>query len=320
MKSFIGYSTDEDIRYKATSGGVGSSLIKWMFERNIVNTAIAFDYDVKSHKYLPKLIYSFAEYTICGSIYSEIDLIDFIKSHIDKIKGTFVCFTLPCQTRTVKTIVENAGHKVIIIGLTCSSQQTIEATKYLFKRYAIKEDDILHLQYRGNGWPSGIQIELRNGKKIFIANNRSIWNKIFHSRLFIQNKCFLCQDTLNKYSDLTLADPWLQYFLQTEKIGKTLIVCNTLEGEKKLLQCVKDRAIILEEIEYSEVVKSQTGTILRKKSYRYSPVLTKIYRKILSVKMYRRIALVPIFFSIHCKLKYLFERYLLYKLRTVKRI
>lgn len=317
MKSYIGYSTNIDIRYQATSGGVGTSLVKWMFETKRIDTAISFEFDVATLSYMPKIIYSFDEYKICGSIYQEIDLINFIKLHIDKIKGTFACFTLPCQTKAVKAIVEKAGHEVITIGLTCSSQQTLEATKYLLKRVGIDKKEITKIQYRGNGWPSGIQIETRNGEKVFVANNHSIWTKIFHSRLFIRPKCFMCQDTLNRFCDLTLADPWLKRF-STEKIGKTLVLCNTAKGENIIKQCANDKGIILEYISYDELMKSQNVTILRKKSYRHTPNITKLYRKILDDRMYRKIVLTPLFFQVHCRLKNLIEKYLLYKQRHSK--
>ena len=318
MKSYIGYSADADIRYKATSGGVGTSLIKWMFDNGIIGTSVSFSFDAKSLRYIPKMIHSFSEYVICGSIYQEIDLIGFIKSHLDEIKGTFACFTLPCQTRAVRAIVEKAGHEAIIIGLTCSSQQTIDATKYLLKRVGVDEADVICLQYRGNGWPSGIQIEKKNGKKVFVPNSRSIWNKIFHSRLFIRQKCFMCQDTLNKHSDLSLADPWLKQF-SDEKTGKTLVVCNTDIGNTILCRCTSDGGVKLGSIEYSEVVKSQKGTILRKNSYAYSPQLIKKCRNILGSETYRKTMLKPMFFQIHCKLKSMIEKHLLNKMRSKSR-
>ena len=315
MKSYIGYSTDADIRYRATSGGVGTSLIKWMFDNGVIGTSVSFTFDAESLRYVPKMIHSFSEYAICGSIYQEIDLVGFVKSHVGEIKGAFACFTLPCQTRAVRAIVEKAGHEAIIIGLTCSSQQTIDATKYLLKRVGIGEADVTSLQYRGNGWPSGIQIETKDGKKVFVPNSRSIWNKIFHSRLFIRQKCFMCQDTLNKHSDLSLADPWLRQF-SGEKTGKTLVVCNTDIGNNILCQCANDGGVSLDNIEYSEVVKSQKGTILRKNSYVYSPDLMNKCRSVLGNETYRKIMLKPMFFQLHCKSKNMVEKYLLNKLQS----
>ena len=317
MKSYVGYSADADIRFKATSGGVGTSLIKWMFDKEIIGTSVSFDFDADSLRYVPKMIHSFSEYAICGSIYQEVDLVGFIKSHVDEITGGFACFTLPCQTRAVRAIVEKAGHEAVIIGLTCSSQQTLDATRYLLKRVGVDAANVSRLQYRGNGWPSGIQLETKDGRQVFVPNNNSIWTKIFHSRLFIRPKCFMCQDTLNKYCDVTLADPWLRQFSE-EKIGETLVVCNTDTGNTLLRQCANEKNLILADIDYSEVVKSQKGTILRKKSYLVAPNICKYYRVVLKNKVYRNVMCTPTLFQLHCKLKRLVERYLLYKQKHSK--
>ena len=120
-------------------------------------------------------------------------------------------FCLPCQSRGIRNIVEKKNHKVIIIGLTCNlhSKQLKQQHIYCGKK-GIDIKQYQKLQYRGNGWPSSIQIETNNSKKIEIPNNKSIWTEIFHSRLFIRPKCFMCKDTLNKNCDIALADPWLQ--------------------------------------------------------------------------------------------------------------
>ncbi len=311
MKSYVGYSTDANIRYKATSGGIGTALIKYMFEQGVIETSISFDFDAISLTYVPKIIHSFNQYTICGSIYQEIDLVNFIKLHINEIKGTFACFALPCQTKAVKSILKRNGHKTIILGLTCSSQQTLEATKYLLKRMNINEKNVSYIRYRGNGWPSGIHIETYNGENMFIPNNGSIWTKIFHSRIFIRPKCFVCQDTLNQYSDLTLADPWLKRF-SSEKIGKSLVSCNTHEGELLLNACYKFGYIKLEKIDYEEIIKSQKKTILLKNCYR-KEIIAKYYKRILLNKYYHKINLIPPFFKIHCKIKDIVEKYFLNK-------
>lgn len=128
MKTYIGYSTDSNVRFNATSGGIGTSFLKWLFDKNIIETSISFVFNSNTLRYEPQIIHSFNDYRISGSIYQEIDLIGFIKSHLNEIKGVFACFALPCQTRAIRKILRSAGHKSIIIGLTCSSQQTIDAT------------------------------------------------------------------------------------------------------------------------------------------------------------------------------------------------
>ena len=156
--SYIGHSTDPDIRYRATSGGIGSSIIKYLFDSGSIGTSISFTFDKDTLLYSPRIIYGYTDYNICGSIYQEMDLIGFIRDNIEYVRGTFACFCLPCQTRAIRSMLKRAGHECIIIGLTCSSSQDIEATKYLFKRERISMSDVRNLQYRGNGWPSGIQV------------------------------------------------------------------------------------------------------------------------------------------------------------------
>lgn len=137
--SHIGCATDPDIRYKATSGGIGSAILKYLFESKIIQTSITFDYNNEDLQYIPRLIYRYEDYNVTGSIYQEIKLIQFIKQHIHEIRGGFACFVLPCQARAIRSILEKAGITNFIIGLTCSSQQNIEATYYFLKRIHIEK-------------------------------------------------------------------------------------------------------------------------------------------------------------------------------------
>ena len=67
MKTYIGYSLDENLRWRAASGGVGSSILKYLFETKQIETAITFPFDSNSLRYIPKLIYSIDEYMPIGT-------------------------------------------------------------------------------------------------------------------------------------------------------------------------------------------------------------------------------------------------------------
>ena len=313
MKSYIGYSTDAQIRHRATSGGIGTSLVKWLFDQGIVETSISFSFNPETLEYTPKIIHSFEEYEICGSIYHEIDLIKFIKSHLQDIRGGFVCFALPCQTQAIRKIIERNGNQAIILGLTCSSQQTIEATKYLLYRNNIDVHSIKLIKYRGDGWPGGVKIDMKNGTNHFFPNNASLWTSIFHSRMFIRKKCFKCKDTLNKWSDLALADPWLNEYIKNEKIGQTVCTAFTKNGLIYLKRAQNDGYISIKDLAHEKVVDSQRGTIQRKESYLYSPKVVDMFYRITQNKIYRYYVLKLNMFSLHCSLKKRFESILMYK-------
>ena len=52
-----------------------------------------------------------------------------------------------------------------IISFCCSGQTTLEGTWLCYRYMGIDKSQVINMQYRGNGWPSGIQIELFDGKK-----------------------------------------------------------------------------------------------------------------------------------------------------------
>lgn len=77
INAYVGCAIDSTVRYMATSGGVGSYLLKYLFDKGEIHTAITFDYDNEILKYVPRLIYKYEDYKMTGSIYHEINLIQF---------------------------------------------------------------------------------------------------------------------------------------------------------------------------------------------------------------------------------------------------
>lgn len=297
----LAYSNDVEIRYSATSGGIGSVLVHRMFERGIINSAISYEYNNKSLKYIPRIITSSKEYTVSGSIYHEISLYAYIREHINEIKSPFLCFALPCQVNPIKKLLDDNGIISYIIELTCSSQQSFEATEYMLKRVGVKKSDVSFLRYRGEGWPGGIRIELNNGTCVKVPNNDSVWTKIFHSHLFIMPRCFFCQPVRKTASDIKLADPWGIDFIGKETKGRSLCHVKSNNMAEILNEMFNDGLIVYENREKSDFLYSQRGIIARKKYNLRHPQITKWVKAILSNGLYRKIILSStFFFRVHC--------------------
>lgn len=307
--TYIGYSTDLDIRKKSTSGGVGSAIVKYLLDTRKANYALSFDYDQEHVCYQPKLITSFSEYRICGSIYQEMNLMKDLKILLsDKAAGVILVFSLPCQTKAIRKICIERGFTPIIIGLTCSSQQSHEATTYLLKRIGVDESEVSSLRYRGNGWPSGIQISTKDGNTYFVKNNDSIWTEIFHSRLFIQPRCFMCNNTLNDYADIVLADPWLREYTETETIGQTLFAPYTEVGQKCIDDCLSNSYIAAKLFDEDLLYKSQRTTIERKNAYNSHPRLRNWMRRVFLSSTYKHLIKTPFLFNLHCRVRKRIDR------------
>lgn len=139
---YIGYSIDNRIRYDSSSGGVGATIIKYLIESNIFGTSITFDFNKSQCQYLPRLIYDFSEYNNCGSIYQDIDIINFIKENISSIRNGIIITCMPCQVKPIKAVLNKAGIRYFIISLCCSGQTTKQGTWFYYKLLGIKKADV----------------------------------------------------------------------------------------------------------------------------------------------------------------------------------
>ncbi len=261
---YVLYACDKEIRFKGSAGGVATQLIKYMFDKNYISSALTFKF-AGENLYIPKIARSFEEYNITGSIYHEIDIFSFLKENIKNFTDHFAITALPCQVKAIRKIAERHNKNVIIISLTCSAQQEKEATYYLLEYLGIDSSDVELLKYRGNGWPSGIFIRTKDGKEYKIENINSIWMYIFHSMIFSLDRCITCKDTFGIESDIILADPWLKRYKEKEKIGASITIPNSEIGNLLIEKAIDDKYLCVnEKITIQEVIESQYLTLEKK--------------------------------------------------------
>lgn len=260
MTYHIGYSKEKDIRYQASSGGVGTAIIKYLLESGRYGTSMTFTFNAKECRYEPKLIYGFSDYNNCGSIYQDTDNIGFIKSNIKDIRNGIVVTCMPCQVAAIRYLLEKNNIPSFIISLCCSGQTTVEGTWLYYKLLGIDRKDVRNIQYRGGGWPSGIRIKLKDGTEVYRDNFTYPWTLMFKSQLYRPERCLFCKEKTNIHSDVTLADPWLKEYMDNDKTGNTFIICNN-EGDSVLNEMENNGLLVLRDSDEKEFIESQRGTI-----------------------------------------------------------
>lgn len=228
---YIGHSLDTDIRYKSSSGGIGTTIVKYLLETKEYGTAITFSFNQEKCMYEPRLIHCFEDYNNCGSIYQDISISQFVKNNLGNIHNGIVVVSPPCQVASIRQTLKSKGIKHFIISYCCSGQTTIEGTWKYYELLSIKKEDVAHMQYRGNGWPSGIQILKKDGTLIQKPNYTEPWVTIKQSKLYQPKRCFYCVKDTGRDADIALADPWLEEYVGKESKGATLFLTNTKLGE-----------------------------------------------------------------------------------------
>ena len=308
---YIGYSTDDGIRYSSASGGVGSAVIKYLLDCKEYGTSMTFVFNRKTCQYEPRLIYDYADYNNCGSIYQDTDTVSFIKDNIQNIRDGIIITCMPCQVRILRYILNQNHIKNIIISLCCSGQTTIQGTWLYYSMLGIHKEDVETIQYRGNGWPSGIQIRLKNGEIIKKENYSYPWKLIHQSLLYRPKRCLSCTIKTCPDADVSLADPWLKEYIENDHIGNSVVICNET-GEAIIQQMIRDRGLNLKKVEESTYVSSQLGTIQEKAHANRNKTFNKIVGSMGSEKsIYKKLVILsPLFLKLHLRIIRVLRRYL----------
>lgn len=284
----IASSTEHNVRYSGSSGGVVTEIIKYFFKTTRIASTISYKFSGK-YLFVPYIAYNYEEYNQTGSIYHNIDIFSFLKSNIENIKSPVLVTCLPCQARGVRSILSTNNIDCYVIALVCSGQLTKDATYDFLKRNRISIHDIVSFRYRGYGWPSGITIRTKDGNTYFFDNLKSDWLYFFHSTIYNPNKCFSCSDTFGIHADVSIADPWIKRYKESETIGCSVIAIYDKEVHEIFKHMVNDASVLIhEEISIEEFHNTQRDTVIKKQRYIKNKKLIHFLRSIYKTWIYKR--------------------------------
>jgi len=269
--TYIGYSNDPQIRFEATSGGIATSLAKFLLKNKIVDGVVVTKMCGKN----PLIPESFIARTEEGVISaktskytptSPIGVLKEIKSAKETEK--FAIIGLPCHIHGLRKLQEIepwAKKKIIFsIGLFCGHEVTFSGTKFILERFAKGSKDIESIQWRGRGWPGGISVQYKDGKKIDILHEM-YWPPFFSTYFFTPYRCLTCHDLTSELADISLGDAWLKEIKEHDNIGTSIIIARSKLGERILKQMTDEKELTLIEISYTKVIEAQRGILARKK-------------------------------------------------------
>lgn len=286
---YIGRALDEELRYNATSGGIGSAITKYLLSTEDYDTALTFRFDAEKCMYVPVFVHHQEEVNVCGSVYQDIDIPQFLKQHIDEIGKGIIISAPPCQIPLVRHILKSKDINSFVISFCCSGQTTIEGTWKYYQLLGIDKKDIQSMQYRGKGWPSGIQIELKNGKTIKRDNWSYPWTLLHQSKLYTPNRCILCRLDTSYIADVSLADPWLDDYRNSDTIGHTMYLVNTKLGKSIADAMIEHGVIEVRPSAATEYAIAQRGNLEKEERVECSKTLFNILIRLKNNSIYHHV-------------------------------
>jgi len=269
---YVGHSTNERIRYNASSGGVATQLLVLALEQGQIDGAIVTRMK-RDNPLEPETIVARTREEIVNaskSKYCPTATNEAVRS-ILKQKGRYAVVGLPCQIHGIRKAEQNVKalkeRIVLHVGLMCSHTVSFHGTDFLLRKMGLVPEQVASIDYRGLGWPGCMLITQRGGSKTLIPYVGK-WNAywpVFSSFFFTPKRCLMCPDETNELADIALGDAWLPE-LRKERNGESIVIVRTKVGERILSLACSNDVIFLRPVDCNAVELSQAHPIKFKKT------------------------------------------------------
>lgn len=268
LDSYVGYSTNFDLRYHSATGGMVSQFLMYLLEKRIIDGAVVVRFN-KDNPLVPEPFIATSAADILesrSSKYMVISMDEIAKEIVSQDNRKIVVVGLPCHIQGFRMLAKrNRIAKRNIIGffsIYCSVNKIKSSLDYYLYRYGINRKNIGSFSFRDDGCMGVMKFCDKEGGTIKKIPYMSYWFGT-HS-FFVNSRCSLCIDQLGELADVSFGDIHIKPYSE-DHIGTNSVIARSNFWNNKLLECKADGYIELLHIDISELNSSQVYTKTFKK-------------------------------------------------------
>lgn len=269
LNIYYGWATNNDVRYRASSGGMLTALACFLLASDKVDYIIQTAADPNDQtKTITKISSSIEDIkSCCGSRYSISHPLEILKE-LDLTKR-YAFIGKPCDITVLKNYARIYPYRCECIKYTltffCAGLPSVDAQNALLKELNVNAKNLRYLQYRGNGWPgSTIAIDSDGiGHKMDYEHS---WGKVLGRD--VMRACRFCLDGIGELADIACGDAWylnsnyLPDFGEHE--GRNIIFSRTQTGDVLLNEALDAGIVYLCHADVNELDYIQKYQIERR--------------------------------------------------------
>lgn len=235
---YQGFATDDNVRKKASSGGMITALGMYLLDSGKVDSVIHIARDentvygtktVMTGKSEEMLNTLGSRYSISSPWYDLKDLVESGKKYLAIGK--------PCDIAALRSAQTNLGlypNIIYLISFFCAGMPSDRANRSLLRELGCTEESCQSLNYRGNGWPGFAVATDKDGNEYQMEYSRS-WGGILGRD--VHGFCRICNDGIGLSADISCGDGWYIKDSQpdfSEHDGRNIVIARNDKGEKLL--------------------------------------------------------------------------------------
>ncbi len=209
LGAFEAYSSDSDIRMKASSGGVLTALAIYLLESGEVDGIIQVCAREDDPTETICVVSETKEQVIacCGSRYS-ISSPWYNLSNLIQQDKQYAAIGKPCDISALKRLQTKYKRYTNInyfLSFFCAGMPSKTANNKLLFQMGCTREKCKSLVYRGNGWP-GIATAVDINDKAYMMDYSKAWGEILGRD--VNPFCRLCLDGIGEDADIACGDGW----------------------------------------------------------------------------------------------------------------
>lgn len=265
--SFACTAKDENFVKQSSSGGVFPLLANMFAEQQAVIYGAAFDnnWKVKHIRVddigeLKKLYTSKYVQSDMGYSFKQ------VKHDLDTGKEVLFAGT-PCQVAGLKSYLSKEYNNLTTVDFICHGVPSPAVWESYIKEKAVNlNSKIIDISFRNkkDGWKNfGFMFKTRDGKEIYERAGDNIYMQGFLKDLYLRASCYDCKfKTLNRASDITLADFWgVEKVLPEMETAKGVSLCwaSSEKGKNILIEVLEQT--VYKKVDLNEAVKYNSAAV-----------------------------------------------------------
>lgn len=264
---YQGYACNHDLRYRCATGGMVTTTLLYMLEKDIIDGALVAHMPADGTLTPQPVIARTSEDIIAAatSKYCPVPTNVGVKEILD-FPGRYAVVGLPCHLHGIRKaarINKKLQKRIVLhLGIFCGWSTPFTGTDFVIHRKKLKRSDVKSVAYRGEGWPGYNVFELNNGYKIK-DDYHKYWDRNLSA--FIPNRCRYCHDHTAELSDISFGDAWIPEIVSEDRVGTNLMIVRNSYAQDILRQMQREDRILLAPIEKRKVLESQKNCRWKKK-------------------------------------------------------
>jgi spermidine/putrescine transport system permease protein len=265
-----GHATDEQIRFRASSGGVISAIAHFLLESGQVDFILHVAADPVAPLRSRIQVSVNRDEIIAGASarYGPVAPLESIGDLLDRGRP-FAVIGKPCDIAGVRNLMRNDARATRLVRMTiaffCAGVSSLRISEGIVGKYGLRPEDVKILRYRGHGCPGATRIEAQDGR-VFTQSYDDTWSEELNQE--IQFRCKICPDGTGEQADIACGDAWIGVngYAYAEHDGWNSIIARSEAGDRLLQEMQGKGAIMTLPITTADLDRMQPHQVERKRA------------------------------------------------------